>query len=277
MNTFQRVILKQDAQTYDVSRQMNDFLSANVTFSITAATDFIYIGSMFPFNHKYFDVFTPSVDVSTLSVAMWDGTQFIPMVDLYDGSSLAGVTMAKDGLVMFTPNREYSWVRELDSFDVQGLEDTVIYKMHWLRISFSQDTEFTLRFIGQKFSEDSDLFAHYPDLNNQSLMAQWAAGKLNWNDQHFIASEVIISDMIRRGIIWTEDQVLKPEILKQASIHKVAEIIFSAFGEGYLDDKIRARKAFDEAMNKRVFVVDQDLNARLSVLENVNGVNYLKR
>lgn len=277
MNTFQRVILKQGAQTYDVSRQMNDFLAANVTFSITAATDFLFIGSMFPFNHKYFDVFTPSTDACVLSMSMWDGKQFIPMVDVYDGTSLSGVTMAKDGLVMFTPDRQFSWVRELDSFDVQGLEDTVIYKMHWLRISFSQNAEFTLRFIGQKFSEDSDLFAHYPDLNNTSLMAQWDGGKINWNDQHFIASEVIISDMIRRGIIWTEDQVLKPEILKQASIHKVAEIIFSAFGEGYLDDKLRARKAFDEAMNKRVFVVDQDLNGRLSVLENVNGVNYLKR
>ena len=273
----QRIIYKDNSVISDLSVNLTNYNADTNALSITAAEDAIYVGSVFPWNNKYFDITVANASAASVIIKTWDGNSFKDTYDLIDETKPSSATLAQSGLIRFTPDKDISWVRQYESFTISDLSSTYILNMYWAKITFSADCSFTINYIGQKFSTDTELFGYYPDLNKTALMTQFAAGKTNWNQQHFIAAEHIIRDLIQRRIVYTADQVLDPDSFTIAAIHKCAEIIYSAFGKGYEDDKNAARKAYQDAMDMNVFKVDRNLDGRLSVGEMVSGTRYMGR
>jgi hypothetical protein len=277
MIDYQRVLIKQGPNLVDKSKELSDFYGSNVAINLEAGSDFIYIGSIFPFNNKYFEIQTINAGPAEIFFEFWDGNSWELADDMLDYTSVSGASMAKSEMIRFTPNINKSWVREYESYKVQGLENTVIYSKYWSRISFSEDLAFTLRFLGHKFSTDTHLYASYPDLNNANLRTQFEAGKTDWNLQHLIASDFVIRDLIKRNVIFTKDQLLAPEAFQYASMHYVAYMIYRAFGDGYREDRDLALSLYNQEMDRQFFLTDNNQNARLDLNEIPKSSRFLSR
>jgi hypothetical protein len=260
-----RIIWQNNAALTDISRFVSGPLSDSQTLDFVAAEDYLFIGSPLPFNHLYFSFVSPNALSSTISVDFWQENTWTPVVDLIDETS--GWT--KDGYVRWSVPRETSWTNPLDSYLVDGLELTVIYNLYWARISFSADLSPTtdVKYMGQLYSNDADMFAYYPDLNNAQLMEQYQAGKTNWRDQGIMATEAIQTYLKAKNIIKVDSQILKPGLLTMSGVHKTAEIIYGGFGDAYKDSKASAKKEFELAIDLKFYEVDANGDGKPSKAE----------
>ncbi len=268
MNLDQRVIY----QSTDISQKVNDFRALTAPFVYTAG-QYLYIGSILPFNNLWFDMGTVNTNASTLSVDMWFGHAWISAVDVIDES--AGLTAS--GRVQWNTDLNKGWDLEQYSTSVTGLPAlSAIYNMYWLRLSWSAtfSAGSAIGYIGQKFSDDTSLYSFYPDLNNSTILTGFAAGKTTWNEQHFMAAEHIVRDLQKNGIIKSRSQILDASKLVDASCHKVAELIYSSLGEPYLEQLKWSRQAYKEASNVKFFNTDLNANGRLDTAERRESTSF---
>ena len=260
-----RVLFKNNTALNDISMKVTGVKADGSLFDYVAGEDYLYVGAVLPFNHLYFDLSVVNAVSTAVTVEFWDGMAWVEMVDVMDET----VALSKSGKISWTVPRDRSWIYELDSYDVTGLETTVIYQMYWARISFGANLTGTtaISMIGQKYCDEDYLFALYPDLNQTQLFEQYEVGKTTWDDQIVIASDMIRSYLRNKGIIKSGDQILKPDLLQDACAHKTAELIMAAFGTAYNDNKAAAKKEFEGSINMRFFAVDLNRDTILSTAE----------
>lgn len=275
----QRILWKDDATIVDLTASLNNYRADNETIAFVAAEDYLFIGSDLPFNHRYVEVAAVNAASSVFSVDIWWSNAWHAAVDLIDQTKTGGVSLAKSGLVQWSPDELKGWDREQNSEDVIGLEGTKIYDMFWVRLALSGNLTGTtaIKYIGHKFCDDADLEGTYPILKPAGLKTAWAAGKTDWKDQIFDASEAIVRDLKRQGIIKSPSQLMDPEILRNACVHKAAELIFSGLGTAYIDMKKESAKAYSTALDMKMFVVDRNGDARASVSERYLSSGVLRR
>lgn len=276
----QRVLWNDNGQAIDLTASLNNYRAETETIALVAADDYLFIGSDLPFNHKYIEVGTANDEASALSVAIWWANAWHDAVDLIDQTASAGVTLAQSGLVQWAPDEFKGWDPEQDSADVTGLETTKIYDMYWLRLAFSADLKATtaLKYIGHKFCEDSDLEGLYPDLKASGLKTAWATGKLDWKNEIFAASEEIVRDLKRMGVIKSSSQLMDPEVFRAPCVHKAAEIIYRGLGGPRNIEMMReAHKAYKTALDMKMFVVDRSGDGRAQPQERLAGSGVLIR
>jgi len=275
----QRILFDDNGTENDLSLNLNNYRADSSVIPFVQGEDYLYIASDLPFNHRYFLVDVANDQASVPSVEIWDGSQWHPAVDVLDRTSTAGVTLAESGIIQWKLDRDYTWAREGDSEDVTDISKVGLYDMYWVRFDFSADLLDTtaLKYLGFKFSDDSALFTYYPDLDNSDLMAAFASGKTDWDEQHFIAGEEIGRELKRRNIIKSLNQVLDYELFERASVHKTAEIIFRGLGRAYIENKDQARKDFVEAMNAKYYNIDRNSNANLDTDEKGVRTGHMRR
>lgn len=258
-----RVIHSDNGTLRDLSVALNDLFASNSTLDIVAAQDKIYLGSDLPFNHRHIQVSTPNDQAATISeVAIWNGSEWVPAVDVKDGTAVAGVTLAQSGILSWVTDREEGWNREQSTEDIAALSTLKIYDLYWVRLTFSANLKAStaLSYVGHKFSNDSQLSGYYPDLNRSATKTAFAAGKTTWDEQAILAAEEIIRDLRKAELIQSPAQIANWEMLQEASVHKTAEIIVSAFGEKYEENRELARKRYEEAMESLAILpaIDKD-------------------
>lgn len=243
--------------------------------SITMATgNYIYIASDFPFNHIYFKLGTSlNNNVASMSIEYYDANSWVPVVDKHDYTN----TFANSGFIEFTPNKDKNWSSE-DSEDITELEDIVVYDKYWTRISFSALLDaVSIKWMGNLFSDDNDLYAEYPIFNDSNFLTAFSAGKTSWEEQHVKASELIIADLKRKSIIFAKEQILDRDVLLPAAVSKVAEIIYNAFGKDYLDAKKVAQADYKNRLELNQFNIDTNNDAILDKHEVVATVGWMSR
>lgn len=275
----QRVLFSNAGSIADYSRQLLDFKADAATIAI-ASTDYLYLGSLLPLNHKFFEIETANAVVADVSVDIWYARSWVPAVDVIDyTTSAAGASLAQSGVIRWSTNRLKGWDSELDSSDVTGLTGTVINDMYWTRFSWSATLTATvaIKAVGQKFSSDADLYAEYPIFNNSVWLESWETGKTTWDEQHFIAADRIAKDLLKGGILKSKDQILDYELFNEASVHKVAEIIFSALGDAYVGSAKAARNNYLDAIKLRSFGLDKNRSGNLEEAERSIDVYRMQR
>lgn len=277
--SIQRVIFSDDGTLSDISYKMNDYRKYTSVIDYVAAEDYIFIGSLLPFNHRYFDVSVANSESASVTVSIWDGTTWNAAVDVIDMTASSGASMAVSGIVRFVPNNLKNWVAEDDSDGVTGLSSTDYYDLYWTRLSFSADLTgtFALNYIGHRFCDDDQLVSRYPDLNNSNLFTAWESGKTSWNEQCLAASNEIISDLKNRRLIISPDQILSYEDFELAAIHKTAEIIFYGLGKSYEERRAVASKKYYQEINDLVTPFDHDGDASADAHEKTFNVMNLSR
>lgn len=274
-----RILFKSGGIFKDFSAQLSDVHGLSQVINYIAPGDFLYFGSDFPFNHKYFDVKVANDQASTMTLELWTGNGWTSVVDILDETASAGKPFSKSGIVSWQPDLlKASWLNN-DTFIMigSGLETLTMYGLYWLRMSFSASLKNTTEFnyIGHLFSADPALEAEYPDLAAASLMTAWAPGKTDWKEQALIAAEYIIQDL--RGIkdiVTSPSQILDWRQFEKASIHKTAEIIFRGFGADYKQEATDAMIAYKKALSVGKFNVDLNQNANLDYREKMTNSSY---
>lgn len=275
-----RIIWKNNAALVDLSVKLNDFHSGSEVIDIVAAQDALYIGSDLPFNHRYFEVSVVNALPSVVSVSLWDGSGWNPVVETIDQTQgTSGTTLSQSGIISWTPDRDEVWQYARSTEDITDLSTLKIYDYYWAKFTFSADLTSTtaLSYVGHKFSEDNDLRAYYPDLLLTKTLTAFQAGKTTWNEQHIAAAEEIIKDLRKKRIVWSPNQILEWQQFTLASLHKVARNIFTSFGENYKDERDLADADYSRAMNMQVFNVDNNRNARLEPHEKIVSTGFRRR
>lgn len=267
-----RIIWKDNATLRDVSVTLNDWHTGAQTMDIVAAQDAIYIGSDLPFNHRYFDIHATNknANAATVAVSLWNGTSFVPAVDVVDQTSVSGATLAQSGIISWVPDRAEVWNKEASTEDIADLSTLKIYNFYWAKLTFSADLTNTtqVKYVGHKFSTDADLKASgYPELLLTSALRQFANGdtsKTNWTEQHIAAAEFIVKDLRKKKVIWSRNQIVDWEQLFEPAVHKCAEIIYTSQGEDSEEKRARAETKYLDSMTlDNIFNVDKDEDARL--------------
>ncbi len=252
----QRVIYN----SIDISPKVNDFRAGTQAFAYLSG-GYLYIGSIAPFNNLWFEFGTLNTNAVTPTVQMWSANAWADAVDVIDDTASATQT----GRITWATDKSKSWDFEQTTEDVTGLSAMKIYWRYWLRISWSGSFSVgtTLKFIGQKFATDDILYSFYPDLSLSDIKTGFETGKTGWDEQHYMAAEHIIRDLKKRGIIKSKSQIMDWQLLQDAACHKVAEIVYQAFGSPYSGQLTMARAAYNEALDLKYFNTDMNADGRL--------------
>jgi len=261
-------------QTTDISEAVNNFRSGSYVFPYVAG-QYLYVGSLLPFNNLFFEMAVVNNIATVPSIDIWWNTAWEPAVDINDQTT----GLFSSGTITFSPELEKNWSFERRASDVTGLSSFQIYNMFWTRFSWSVTMNILtkINYIGQKFSDDSMLFSYYPDLANTELLTAFQVGKTTWTEQHYMATEKIIKDLIKRNIIKARMQVLDPYLFKDAACHAVAEIAYAGLGKPYFEQKAVAREAYKEEMNIKFYNIDQNADGRLEPIERIVQTGFLRR
>jgi hypothetical protein len=262
-----RIIYGDNGTLSDWTTSLNVYAQGSETFTFVAAEDFIYIGQIAPFNHFYVKLSTPSTASTTMSIQYYSGSSWENAVEVLDETD----GFKQSGFVSFVPSRSQGWVRQDTSGGgtITALSSVEIYDKYWARIKFSADLDAStvLSWIGNKFSDDNDLAAEYPDLVRSNVLTAFKSGKTDWEEQHVKAADLIISELVRKKIIYAKGQILNKETFLLPSVPKVAEIIFNSFGDDYGDNRKSARNEYEKRINKSIYDVDLNEDGRLDVGE----------
>jgi hypothetical protein len=247
-----RVIWNDNGTLKDLSNKLNNFFSESQVLDFIAAQDKIYIGSDVPFNHRFINLSVVNDVAASVTVEIWDGNSWVAAVDVQDGTALAGVPLAQDGILRWATDQDKTWGQEQSTEDMaaSGLQTLKIYNMYWVRLSWSVDLKATmsLAYFGHKFSKDEDLGGYYPDLNRANVKTAFQSGKTTWLEQHILAAEELFRDIRNQRALWSKNQIFEPEVFTMPAVHKVAQIVYTAFGSEYESRRDEAYDRYKEAL-----------------------------
>lgn len=271
-----RIIYSDNGTLKDYSPQFNSYHSDSVDLTLKT-TDYLYIGSRLPFNHVYLKLEENDANDLSLSVEYWDGDIWRSCVEVIDETE----GLKHSGHIQFTPNRRYNWAWEPtneDGSQITGLTDVVIYDLYWMRISVSAESELTsFNWIGNVFCEDEDIYPEFPNLEKANTKQAYKVGKLNWEEQRVRASQVLINDLIAKNVIQEKGQILDWRLFTTACVSKTAEIIFSAFGDDYIDNRDAARGEYKLRLSNMNYRADINKNAIEDKKEQSFKAGFLSR
>lgn len=276
----QRVIFSDNGTLTDISTLVDDFRNGSYTLPyVSGSSQYIYIGTFLPFNHRYIDIGTANTQDSEVEIEIWNGSSFDSAIDVLDQTRVGAVSLAQDGYLRWSCDRNKVWVRESDSFSVTGISDSNIPNFYWMRLSWTASlfATTTLRFIGNKFSNDQLLYSYYPDFNNTNLLLAFAAGKTDWEEQHYVAAEQIIRELRRRNYILSGDQILDYELFSEPSVHKVAELIYTGLGQTFEDKRKAAEAKYIATLDLGHLNVDLNQDGNLDTYERVTQTGFMTR
>ncbi|MCS6281439.1 MAG: hypothetical protein HUM72_12475 [Dolichospermum sp.] len=266
-----RIFFKEASNIIEVTNQINRYNSDTYLMSM-GVSDALYVASDFPLNHFFVKLgsVTNSVNAA-LDIQYWGGNDWEDVVHINDYTN----AFSNSGFIEFTPDREESWSMESTKGvgqSIIGLESITVYDKYWIKITASQSltNNIELEWIGNKFSDDYDLYSEFPIFNDSTFLTSFESGKSTWEEQHAKAAEIIIQDLKRKNVILGKEQILERDILLPASVAKVAEIIYNAFGKDYSDQKLSAQREYERRIDLSKYMVDVNNNG----ITDVNDVRY---
>lgn len=260
--------------TTDVSQELRTYRGDATPFELTTG-DEIYVATDIPFNNLYLKFGTANATPVSFTVEYWDSEQFRPMFEVIDHT--AGLT--QDGYIDFTPDRDYSWVRESDSTEKVPLQQFKVYDKAWLKITITGtiDVGTTLQWVGQLLCDEDDLFGEFSDFARSNFKTAFEAGKTDWEEQRVLASQRVCEDLQTNGIINFKEQLVDRLWYKSAAVQKTAEIIYRQLGDDFVDQKEDARLEYNKRINRRIHRVDEDKDGRLDRHEKVHRTGFVTR
>lgn len=264
-----RILYSNNGSLTDLTSDINDYHADSFSLNgFSASEDYLYVGNIAPFNHFYLKLDTVNSNSLNLTIEYWSGTQWRPVVETIDETS----GLSRSGYVTFVPDRDFAWIQSDTNGTGQtitGLTGVTIYDKYWIRITLSADPSATseLAWIGQKFSNDNDLGSEYPELISSNVKASFESGKVDWEEQHVRAAEIIVSDLIKARIIYSKGQILERQTFMLPSVSKVAEMIYMNFGDDYTDQALAARNEFKARIQKGIYDVDLNKDGELDPFE----------
>ena len=262
------------AETFtELTKSLNDFRSGVETLTFDVG-DRLYFATVLPFNHRYFEITTPNAVTSAdLIVEYWGGKDtWINPSRILDYTESNDASFNQTGIMQFFPDHENLIGQQSDT-DVmdQNFKDHApsVPNMFWQAIGFSETVTIGLSYVGQLFlSTDDEIYEIYPLLRETSWLDQWESGKTDWLEQRLNCTNQIVSELEKRSVILSRNQVLDTARLRESCIHLTAQTIFAGLGVDRFEKEIeRAGKRYTDAMNMGRYNVDMNADAQVSTYE----------
>jgi hypothetical protein len=230
---------------------------------------------------------TVNVVSANMQIEYWDGSEWKETVEIRDRTN----GFQQSGFVTFVPNERDSWAADdtaeklADTTlrpEIPDLGTVVIYGRYWIRISMSAGltANTAIKWIGNKFSDDNDLGAQKPGLDRQvfrDLFTETPGSKADYEEQHVLAGELILEDLVDQGVIWHKGQVLSRDKFKNASVSKVAELIYDQAGPNFVERRDDARRDYNERIQKMRPEVDKNKDGILHGHEVKDSQEFMSR
>jgi len=276
-------ILKYKSSFTDYSNELNTYKTLTALIDLESDST-LYIGQRYPFNGLSFKFDTVNDQASVLSIQYWDGSNWRSVVETSDGTSNSGATFGKDGDITWVPNKNYRWnyddtVKTDGTTQITNMGDVTIYDQYWVKFTFSGNLKATtaLKWVGNLFCSDNDLFAEHPVLNNTDFLTSIESTKTDYEEQRVIASKDVINDLIQREIIVHQGQILDRDKLRLMTVSQTAYIIYKMLGTDYNDERDLAQKDFNNRRNLKIYNVDKDKDGRLDNHEILRSTSLSRR
>lgn len=243
--------------------------------------DYLYVAQNFPFNNLYIRTGTTVNAVAGgLTIEYWDNKSWRSAVDVLDSTSVSGVTLARPGVVQFSPQRDFSWVNLSESNKNNApteIQSLTIYDCYWLRIK--ADNGIT---VGSEIQEIGYTFTDTQQLDNidieiSEFYESFASGKTDWITEIMTASKMLLIDLKRQGLVVDRGQILRFDDVFMAGTYKTLELIYMNLGPSYQDKRSDMRSLYDAALNIKRFTVDTDSDGRVARDEIKNTIKRLVR
>lgn len=255
-----KILLSKNGTLTDLTTILDDYKNGSSEIEINHTQDAIFIGAIHPFNSKFFKIKTPAVSSLLPKIEYWTGSsdwkEAIELIDETEG-------LTKSGFITIVPNKDHGWIRE-DTNRIAALYSKVIYDLFWMKISFGASDTVELSWVGELFSNDDDLSNEFPDLLRSQTLDSFETGKTNWEAQHVIAAKLIIDDLRSKKIIDYKEQLLDRKEFTLASVQKCASIIYSSFGDDYLNNKRECDIEYKKRISKDIFNIDRNQSAQVN-------------
>lgn len=253
--------------------------TATCLHDVTAATDYLYLGQQFPFNNFYYKMAVANALASTLSIEYWTGSAWVSAVDVLDGTRPSAATLARSGMIQFSPNQRDRWQIVYDSSEVNvapaELNSVTIYNMYWIRIKFSANLTPTAasKKICYCFSTHQQI-AHRDSTLNTYLAS---FGVTTWEDHIINASIDVIQELKKRNLITNSGQVLRLDDVTIATDWKTVMSIYFDLGGDYLPKLTAATRMFDNALDLKTANFDKNNNAVVDISEKDSSQTRMSR
>lgn len=238
----------------DVTFKVTDLNHSGLDITLSS-TDAIYIGSELPFNSLYLRLGSKvNNNAASLNFAYYTGAEFTSFTRILDGTS----TLSKSGIVNLIAKDTIAPSAQ-DTINIPDFAIDGYYGLYWTKITTSALLdEINLKYVGQLFVEtDQAIYVEYPELANPQFFKAFGLvdgkNKIDWLDQRLLATDRVISDLISRGHVRSGSQFLDWRLMKDATLHKTAEIIYNSQGQRYKEDAIAANAAYILALENRKF------------------------
>lgn len=266
------VLAKIGGVVTDISSKTTDVnhLGASVTIDVA---DALFIGTPLPFNAVYLRLGTNVNSVSSdLKLYFWDASTFREFLSVQDGTKTTTKTLAKSGIVQLIVKDEYMPCSH-DSKYIADIGIDGYYDYYWTKIMVTVKTSaIDLMYIGQLFLEtDEALYTEYPDLKFDQYKKAFSATKADFIDQRIIATDRTISELIAKNVVYHPQQFMDWRVMKEAAMHKTAELIYKALGVKYKDDAMAANKSFVAALDVKKFGLGELTKSRSQTAKTPTG------
>lgn len=240
----------------------NSSESTNITGVLVPGEDEYYLGMDIPFNNFFIQMSSNVNDVSSvMSVYYWINNTWQQAVDVLDGTSANGASLARSGIVTFSPNRQYHWRKTEDTSDTNAnspteLQGLTIYNMHWIKIVFSgtHTLNTAIKRITYAFTRSERLDNLDTQINE--YQASFETGKTDWDNEIITASESIIQDLKSRKLIRHRGEILRIDELALACDYKTLAVIYNSLGKSFYDKRDWAEDKYKQVIQSSIFTVD---------------------
>jgi hypothetical protein len=273
-----RIIKNKNGVLTDMSLDNQDE-SATCLLNLDITTDYLYIGQQLPFNNFYVKSAVANAVNATLQIEYWDGNVWKSAVDVIDGTSVSGKTLAKSGGIQFSPNHYYQWWRVDDTSEAPSPSDLrtlTIYNLYWIRIRSSATLTATTasKKIAYCFSSHQQIDNKDHTIN--AFLPAFGTGKTSWEDEIMVASIDVVNELKARNLIMESGQILRFENVSVATDWRTLMNLYRDLGGDYNDKYDKAWKEFNRALASKYFTFDKNKNAEVNqceIQENQHGLS----
>lgn len=216
----------------DATAAMGTLNSDTLAAALTTS-DYLYVGYHGKFASRYFVVGTANTNTASLVAEYWNGSAWVAVDDLQDGTATGGKTLAQSGFV--------SWENDglWQESEVEGRE------LYWIRFSVSANLSAgtTLQAIVNLFSDDLLLRQYYPELVTDTRYLP--SSRTNFLEQHEAAKNLCVLRLKQRKVIDDESQIIDINSVAVAAVHATAWLILNPIATADATKELAGR-AFDQ-------------------------------
>lgn len=237
--------------------------ATTVSLVIDQTDDYLYFAQHYPFNNFFIQMDTVNTNAGSLAIQYWGGQAqgWVDAVDILDATSVAGVPLARSGVVQFSPDIQFSWHIVGDTRTEPqplGLETLNIYNVFWIRFRWSATPSAGTDMKRLVYSFTRSQQIDNIDVQINQFLTSFAAGKTNWDDEIITASMMLVNDMRRRGIIVHQGQLLRFDDVSLAADWMTLCLIYRNLGPAFLDKLTRSKQEYEMAISVKAFSIDEN-------------------